>query len=117
MQQIDRHDMLGKVRKLEKEIGNATTMTPEQIRTYEGLDNQRCRATAYAEKRCAKRPPNDIEFSVALKTALGRAIVYQQIHKKAWRKQKINKRWLIDLKRDLGIPDEHFDLPKTVEDA
>ena len=117
MRQMDHHDMLGTARKLEKEIGEATTMTPAQIKTYEGLDDQRCRATEYAEKRCSKRPPNDIEFSAALKTSLGRAIIYQQIHKKAWRKQKINKRWLIDLKRDLGIQDEHFDLPKTVEEA
>ena len=117
MRQINQHNMLGKARKLEMEIGEKTEMTGKQKKTYEGLDNQRCRATEYAEKRCCRLPPSEIEFSAELKIALGRAIVYQQVYKKASRKQKINKRWIIDMKWDLGIPDEYFDLPKTEEDA
>ena len=37
--------------------------------------------------------------------------------RKAAKAQKIHMRWLIDLKNRLGIPDEHFDLPQTLEEA
>ena len=117
MQQVIQHRILDKARRLEADIGDSATMTTEQATRYEGLDDQRTRAAAYAEERCAKHPPNDTAFSMELKTALGRATIWQQIVKRIYQKQKIHKRWLIDIKDDLGIPEEHFEIPDSLETA
>ena len=117
VQQITHHKLLQKARELEDEIGNATRLTPAQIVQYEGIDEQRCRATAYAEARCSRSPSNDTAFSLKLKKALGKAVVWQQITRKMYAGQRINKRWLINLKEDLGIPEVHFQVPRDLEEA
>ena len=117
VQQMVHHNLLAKARKLEADIGDTKTMTPDQASRYEGIDNQRCRATAFAEARCSRSPSDDTAFSLELKKALGKAIVWQQLVKKTRARQRINKRWLIDLKEDLGIPEEFFPVPITLEKA
>ena len=116
MKQIIQHNLIPKARKLESEIGESKEMTREQKERYEGIDNQRCRATRYAEARCSRIPADDTAFSLELKKALGRATIWQQIVKKTRAGKRINKRWLIDMKENFGI-EEHFRIPITIEDA
>ena len=116
LQQMDAHQMLQRAKALEKEIGDSKTMTPAQMKTYEGLDEQRCRATECAEKKCARKPPDQTEFSAKLKIALGKAIVWQQILRKIGKKQRIHMRWLIDLKQRLGISEVHFEISGNVDE-
>ena len=108
MRQISNHRLLDKVRRLEKDIGENKEMSEAQQQTYEAIDDQRCRATAYAEERCSKKTPTDTAFSLEVKKALGIAVVWQQVVKKKRLKQRIHKRWLIRLKTDLGIQQEYF---------
>ena len=117
MKQMIKHNLVSKARQLEKDIGDAKTMTLEQQQRYEGIDDQRCRATAYAEARCSRLPSDDTAFSLELKKALGRATIWQQIVKQTYKKKRINKRWLIDMKEELGIPEEFIPIPITLEDA
>ena len=117
MKQIANHKLLAKARRLEEEIGETKVMTREQAQRYEAIDDQRCRATAHAEERCTKRPHDNTAFSVELKTALGKAVVWQQMVKKLYAKQKLHKRWLIDMKEDLGIQKIHFKIPDSLEEA
>ena len=92
-------------------------MTETQEQTYEAIDDQRCRATAHAGERCAKKPPYDAAFSLKMKQALGIAVVWQQIVKKMKHKQRIHIRWIIRMKDELGITTEHFSIPHTMEEA
>ena len=117
MIQIRNHKLLEKARKLEADIGDKRYMTTTQMQEYEGIDVQRCRATACAEDRCSRLPSDDSDFSVALKEALGIAVVWKQIVAKLKAKQKIHTRWIIDTKDKLGIPTIHFEIPATLEDA
>ena len=117
MQQMNNHALLTKARNLEAEIGDTKTMTEDQAKTYEAIDDQRCRATAYAEERCARAPPNDTAFSPELKKALGKAVLWQQIVRKLYAKKKIHTRWIIDTKENLGIKDEYIDITINIEEA
>lgn len=116
LQQIQQHKLVEKARKLEEDIGTNKSMTEPQKERYEAIDSQRCRAVIHAEKGCAKLPPNDAEFSLVLKRALGIYIIWDLIHRKMKRKCKINTRWIIDTKKRLQV-EEHFQIPTTLAEA
>ena len=92
-------------------------MTETQEHMYKAIDNQRCRATAHAGERCAKKPLNNTAFSPKMKQAVGIAVVWQQIVKKMHCQQRIHTRWIIRMKEELGITTEHFSIPDTMEEA
>ena len=117
MKQINNHRLLEQATQLEVDIGEAKTMTPPQKKKYEKIDTQRCRATVCAEEKCARKPPNDTEFSVELKRALGVSILWSEITKKLCKGKRVHVRWLIDLKHRLGIKETHIDIPQDLEEA
>ena len=115
MRQMEHHRLLEKARELEEEIKQSKKMTKAQAQRYEAIDEQRCRAAAYAESRCAATPGDKNSFSPELKEAMGTFIIWRQIERKKQCKQKIHKRWIIDMKKKLGVT-KKIEIPPTIEE-
>ena len=116
LSQIRMHKLVEKAQKLEEDIGENRAMTGGQKRRYEQIDNQRCRAVEHAEKECAKSHPNKMEFSVELREAMGRTILWSLIQKKQARRKRVHTRWVIETKQRLHIT-EHITVPETIEET
>ena len=114
--QMRQHKTLEKATKLDTEIGQNKPMTLQQKRQYEAIYEQRERATRHAENKCAKLPATKDPFSPELQRALGKCVIMQAILKKRRKGARINKRWLIEIKRRWDIT-SHIDIPNTVEEA
>ena len=115
LQQVYKHKLLVKARNLEEEVKETKRMTEPQARRYEGIDEQRYRAAEYAEDKCAPAPSDEDPFSLELKEALGKYIIWRQIERKKSCKQRIHKRWIIDMKERLGIKMK-FRVPSSLEE-
>ena len=102
-QQIKIHKVLAKAEELELDIGDSRTVTMDQASTYETIDDQRERAVQHANHKCCKLPSADREFSPTFQRALGTAIITTELHKKVKNKQKINTRWIQNMKQRWGI--------------
>ena len=89
-------------------------MTDLQARRYEGIDEQRCQVAEYAEERCALTPSNHQPFSLDLKEALGRYIIWRQMERRKQCKKRIHKQWIADMKKRLGVSMK-FQVPPSLE--
>ena len=116
MEQIRNHRLLQKAKQLDEEIGERKYMTNRQKQTYEGIDNQRCRAVAHSEEKCVRLPKDGSEFSVELKRAMGEAIIWQQIEKRIQKNLRVHNRWIIDMKERLGV-EEFFEITDDKEEV
>ena len=116
MKQMREHKILERARELEADIGEATRLNEGQAHKYEGIDVSRCRAVQCAEHLCARLLPNDDEFSVELKTAIGRSIIWSQIERRIQNHKRVHTRWIIEMKKRLGVED-HIEIPATLEEA
>ena len=115
LKQMEQHNLLDRARQLENEVKESKKMTESQARRYEAIDEQRCRAAAYAEERCAAKPGDQNLFSPELKEAMGIFIIWRQVERKKQCKQKIHKRWIIDMKKKLGVT-TRIEIPSTLEE-
>ena len=115
-EQVDRHKLITKIRKLESEIGDTKHMSSHHGKIYESVYEQRERATRHAEAKCAKLPETDDPFSPELQRALGTQVIMKQIMTKKKKGKPVHKRWLINMKTKWQIK-AHLDVAETVEGA
>ena len=116
LEQMKEHKILERAIALEADIGEASHMTPAQAEKFEGIDKSRCRATVCAENSCTKLPPNNDEFSVELKKAIGRTTISSQILRRIQNGKRVHARWIVEMKTRLGV-DEHIAIPLNLAEA
>ena len=114
--QIKIHKLVEKARDLEKDIGDSRHMTDIQARKYETIDEQRERATARADDKCANQTPSDDPFSPELKEAIIEVSLYNEMRKRLESGRRIHKRWLIRKTAQWGTKRKYL-IPLTLDDA
>ena len=114
--QIRKHNLVEKAEKLLEIARAQQKLTPSQAREFESIDEQRCRAIAYANQRCSKLPSDDADFSPTLQTAIGMATIQAEMARRVRTERKIHARWLQRIKKRWNIQ-EHIPIPSTIEET
>ena len=112
--QLESHDMVARAERLWDSIGEDNVLTEEQQQTYESLDRQRGRATSHANKKCAKRPSDDADFSPEYRQALGQATIWAEILRRVQTRGYVHTRWLARARERWGIQDK-INVPTQTE--
>ena len=114
--QMINHKLLAKAETMWKTWEKGGVWTTELAATYEQLDQQFARAVSHADTKCRKIFPDAVKFSPEVREAIGRNSVWKEIRKRMKRAEKINKRWIINLKNKWGL-DELIEVPKSLEEC
>ena len=114
--QITQHRMVEKAERLLEVARTTKRLTPLQARQYETLDDQRCRAIAYANQRCTKLPSDDADFSPTLQEAIGIATLQAEMARKIRTQRKIHTRWVQRMRKRWKIQHQ-ISIPSTAEEA
>ncbi len=105
---MNEHNMSKRAKELWESI-EGDELNEEQWNRYESLDKEFEEAVQYADNKCRRLFPHDIEFSPEVKEAIGKLTIWKEIEKKILRKQKIKGRYIKNLKKKYKV-ETHFDL-------
>ena len=108
------HKILEKAEKLWQDWRDTGVWSQEMAERYESLDSQFTRAVAASDKKCRKIFPDAMKFSPEVRQAVGRNSIWKEIKKKLAKKERINNRWIINLKKKWGL-EEMIEIPETME--
>ena len=116
MKQMFNHKLLEKAEKLWNEWEAKEIWDDEMGKRYDQLDEQFTKAVAHADKKCRRLFPDAVHFSPEVQEAMGRYSMWREIQKKMTNKQKVNARWIQNLKKRWNLT-EHFKIPTDEEEC